>query len=119
MVCEFDPCIRLSAVSTEPALDPLSLSLYPSPPLTHALSSLSNKLKKTQSQGAWVAQLVKHPTLAQVMISYFMSLSPTSGSVLTSQSLDPALDSMSPSLSAPPQLHSASLSKTNKHFKKI
>ena len=48
-------------------------------------------------QGTWVAQSVKHPTLAQVMISQFMSLSPASGSVLTAQSLEPSLDSVSPS----------------------
>ena len=50
------------------------------------------------------AQLVPRPTSAQVTISWFMSLSPTSGSVLTAQSLDPASDSVSPSLSAPPHL---------------
>ena len=47
---------------------------------------------------------VKHPTLGQVMILQSMSLSPVSGSVLTAQSLDPALDSVSPSLSALPCL---------------
>ena len=55
-------------------------------------------------RGAWVAQLVKRPTSAQVVISQFVSLSPTSGSVLTAQSLEPASDSVSPSLSAPPLL---------------
>ena len=54
--------------------------------------------------GAWVAQSVEHPTSAQVMISRFVSSSPTSGSVLTAQSLEPALDSVSPSGSAPPLL---------------
>ena len=53
---------------------------------------------------AWVAQLVKHPTLARVMISRFVSSSPASGSVLTAQSLEPASDSVSPSLSTPPLL---------------
>ena len=52
-----------------------------------------------------MAQLVKHPTSAQVMISWFVSSSPAigpvSGSVLTAWSLEPALDSVSPSLSAP------------------
>ena len=43
-------------------------------------------------------------TSAQVMISQFVGLSPTSGSVLTAQSLEPALDSVSPSLAAPPPL---------------
>ena len=50
---------------------------------------------------AWVAQSVKHPTLAQVMISRFMGLSPASGSVLTAQSLEPVSDSVSPSFSFP------------------
>ena len=40
--------------------------------------------------GTWVAQSVKHPTSAQVMISRFVSSSPTSGSVLTAWSLEPA-----------------------------
>ena len=46
-----------------------------------------------------MTQSVKHPTSAQVMISKFMSSSPMSGSVLTAQSLEPASDSVSPSLS--------------------
>ena len=54
--------------------------------------------------GTWVAQSVKRPTSAQVMISQSVGLSPASGSVLTAQSLEPALDSVSPSLSAPPLL---------------
>ena len=59
-----------------------------------------------------MAQSVKRPTSAQVMISQLMSLSPASGSVLTAQSLEAALDSVSPSLSAPPLLTlSVSLSK--------
>ena len=63
-----------------------------------------------------MAQSVKHPTSAQVMILQFMGSSPTSGSVLTAQSLEPASDSVSPSLSAPPLLAlSVSLSKINKH----
>ena len=33
--------------------------------------------------GTWVVQSVEHPTLAQVMISQFVSSSPASGSVLT------------------------------------
>ena len=51
-----------------------------------------------------MAQLVKCPTSAQVMISRFASSSPASGSVLTAQSLEPALDPVSPSLSASPLL---------------
>ena len=65
-------------------------------------------LKISYGQGAWVARSVKHMTLAQIMISQLVSLSPTSGSVLTAQSLEPALDSMSPFLSAPPCSHSVS-----------
>ena len=53
---------------------------------------------------ACVAQSVKQLTLAQVMISQFVGSSPASGSVLTVQSLEPALDSVSPSLSVPPLL---------------
>ena len=51
-----------------------------------------------------MAQSVKRPTLAQVTISQFVGSSPVSGSVLTVQSLEPVLDSVSPSLSAPPPL---------------
>ena len=54
------------------------------------------------TRGTWVAQLVKHPTLAQVMISRSVSPSPASGSGLMAQSLEPVSDSVSPSLSAPP-----------------
>ena len=56
------------------------------------------------NRGAWVAQLVKRLTLAQVMISQFMGSSRPLDSVLTAQSLEPALDSVSPSLSALPRL---------------
>ena len=55
-------------------------------------------MKLRESRGAWVAQSVKCPTLAQVMISLFVSSSSTSSSVLTAQELEPALDSVSPSL---------------------
>ena len=55
-------------------------------------------------RGAWVAQSVKRLTSAQVMISQSVSSSPTSGPVLTAQNLEPASDSVSPSLSAPPPL---------------
>ena len=59
---------------------------------------------KGRMWGAWVAQSVGCPTSAQVMISQSMSSSPASGSVLTAQSLEPASDSVSSSLSAPPLL---------------
>ena len=68
----------------------------------------------------WFSWLNIHLTSAQVMISQFVSSSPTSGSVLTPQSLESASDSMSPSLSAPPLLVLClCLSKMNKHFLKI
>ena len=53
------------------------------------------------NRGAWVAQLAKRPTSAQVMISPSMSSSHTSGPRLTARSLEPASDSTSPALSAP------------------
>ena len=64
---------------------------------------------------AWVAQSVKRLTSAQVMILWFVSSSPTLGSVLTAQSLEPASDSVTPSLSAPPPLV-LFLSKINKYY---
>ena len=73
-------------------------------PNNQAQGQLTRPLKITCPRGAWVAQSVKCPTLAQVMISQFVSSSPASGSVLTAQSLDPASDSVSPSFSAPPLL---------------
>ena len=51
-----------------------------------------------------MVQSVERPTSAQLMISQSVSSSPMSGSVLTAQSLEPASDSVSPSLSAPPLL---------------
>ena len=60
--------------------------------------------KYLHRRGAWVAQSVKHSTFAQVVISQLVRLSPASGCVLTAQSLEPALDSVSPSLSDPSPL---------------
>ena len=51
-----------------------------------------------------MAQLVKQPTSALVMISWSVSLSPALGSGLTAQSLERVSDSVSPSLSIPPLL---------------
>ena len=48
-----------------------------------------------------MAQSVKRPNSAQVMISRFVSSSPALGSVLTAQSLEPVSDSVSPFLSLP------------------
>ena len=64
-----------------------------------------------------MAQSVECPTSAHVMISRFVGSGPASGSVLTAQSLEPASDSVSPSLAAPLPLAlclSLSLSKINK-----
>ena len=61
-----------------------------------------------------MAQLVKHPILAQVMISWFVSWSPTLGSVLTAQSLEPASDSVSPLFAPPSRAVSLSLSVSQK-----
>ena len=70
-----------------------------------------------------MAQSVKHQTSAQVMIAQLVGLSPVWGSVLTAQSLEPALDSGSPFLSALSPSHalslSLSLSKINKHLKSL
>ena len=59
-----------------------------------------------------MAQSVKYPTSAEVMISRSMGSRPASGSVLTAQSLERASNSVSPSLSATPRL-TLSLSKIN------
>ena len=54
-----------------------------------------------RSWGTLVAQSVRRPTLGQVMISWFVSSSPVLASLLTAQSLEPALHSVFPSLSLP------------------
>ena len=62
------------------------------------LNSKITTILKMGRRGTWVAQSVKQPTSAQVMISRSVSSSPASGSVLTAQSLEPVSDSVSPSL---------------------
>ena len=59
------------------------------------------KFNKHEKRGTWVTQSVKHLTLAQVMISWFVGSSPTSGSVLTAQSLVQILCLL---VSAPPPI---------------
>ena len=69
---------------------------------SHNLGMKGPCLKSTPlklNRGAWVAESDERPTSAQV-ISRAVSLSPASGSGLTAQSLEPALDSVSPSLFA-------------------
>ena len=91
------------------------------------LKKIKNSTKMNQYWGAWLAQSVKSPTYAQVMISWFVSLSPESGSAL----IEPAWDCLSLPLSvcpSPPLLgcahaHVLSLSKQisklkKKYFKK-
>ena len=76
---------------------------------------MSKKHLKFLGWGAWVAQSVKCQTSAQAMISQLTSSSPTSGSVLTAQSLEPSSDSVSPSLSAPPLFMLSLNNKFKKH----
>ena len=96
----------LTARSPEAASGSVSPSPSAPPPLTLCLSfslkkkyTLKKKKKLHQLWDTWVTQSVKRPTPAQVMISWFVGLSPASGSVLTAQSLEPASDSVSSSLS--------------------
>ena len=80
------------------------------------VSQSDNKLylKKT-NRGTWVAQSVERLTSAQVMISRFVGSSPELGSMVIARSLEPASDSVSPSLSAPPpSAHAPSLSLSQK-----
>ena len=63
---------------------------------------LQDLLKPAKSWGGWVAQSVERLTSAQDMISWSGSLSPTSGSVMPAQSLEPASDLVSPSLCPSP-----------------
>ena len=106
VVYEFEPHIRLCVDSSEPGACfgiCVSLSLCPSP--AHTLSHSLKNIHQKNFRGTWVAQLVGRLTLAQVMISWFVSSGPALGSVLT----EPALASVS-SLSAPPHSCSVSLS---------
>ena len=72
--------------------------------LPSVLVSFRMENEGVRQRGAWVAQSDKRLTSAQVMVSLFMGSSPMSGSVLTAQSLEPAWDSVPPSLSVPPRL---------------
>ena len=56
------------------------------------------KHKTPEAWGTWVAQSVECPTSAQVMISQFVSSSPTSGCLLSAQS---PLQILCPPLSVP------------------
>ena len=71
VVHEFEPHIRLAAISEKPALDPLSSPLYLSPTCSCQRTcacclSLKNQWtwkKQTNKQSTWMVQLVKHLTL--------------------------------------------------------
>ena len=76
-----------SGWTVQSVLGILSPSLCSSPTCVSMLSLKINELKNITDWVAWVAQLVERPNLAQVMVLWFVS----SG---------PALDSVSPSLSA-------------------
>ena len=64
-----------------------------------------------------MAQLVKHLTLAQVVMWQFVGSSPASGSVLTAQSLEPASDSVSSRL-CPSPTPAQALSVSNLNIRK-
>ena len=66
-----------------------------------------------------MAQSVKRLTSAQITILRFVGSSPALGSILTAQSLEPASDSVSPSLSdlSPTQALARSLSLSQKKKK--
>ena len=68
---------------------------------------------REKSRGTYVAQSVEVLTSAQVMISWFMGLSPTSGSLLSAQN---PLQILCSPLSLPFPLLMLSLSKMNKHL---
>ena len=74
-------------------------------------------IRKPKMWDSWVAQSIKRPTSAQVVISLLVSSSPALGSVLTAGGLEPASDSVSPSLSlctSPTRTLSLSLSLSQK-----
>ena len=59
-------------------------------------------LLRTVTEGRLGGSVAYASTSAQVVVSRSVGSSPTSDSVLTARSLEPAWDSVSPSLSAPP-----------------
>ena len=62
---------------------------FPEEMVSELRSGGQMRFNQEKVRGSWVAQSVKRATSAQVMISWFVSLSPVSGSVLTAQSLEP------------------------------
>ena len=98
-VREFEPRARLRADSSSESVSSESVSPSLSLPLPHLLS-LCLKINK-HFWGSWVAPSVKRPTWAQVIILRFVNSSPVWGSVLMAHSLEPASESVSPSLFLP------------------
>ena len=70
--------------------------------------SFNTETKQKIPRGTWGAQSVKRPASAQVTVSRLVSSSPASGSGPMAQSLEPASDSVSPSL-CPFAVHALSL----------
>ena len=80
------------------------------PTYTPPLAFLDRQnILKTKNQGHLGASVRWAPNFTRVMISQFVGSSPTSGSVLTARSLEPASDSVSPS-PCPSSAHALSLS---------
>ena len=100
-------------------LDPDSDSVSPSLCFSPLMFCLSLPIKNKHFRGTWVAQSVKQPTSAQVIIPWFVTLSPSPDSVLTARSLESASDSVPSSLPLPLlHLHSVSLSLSLSHTHK-
>ena len=80
--------------------------------ITSRAQMIVTRGKIIRKLGVQLGGSVEHPISAQAMISWFRTLSPKLGSVLTAGSLEPTSDAVSPSLSAPPTpaSHSHSLS---------
>ena len=74
-------------------------------------------IRMLRARDTWVAQLVKRPYVAHVMISWFKGFEPHIG--LAAVSAEPASDPLSPSLSAlPPLVLSLKINKLKKKEKK-
>ena len=97
------------AESPQPRAHVLPWVLYPA--TDHVGMKRPGQLSPIQdnSRGTWVAQMVKHLTSVQVMISWFMSLRLVSGSTLTVRNLLGIL-----SLCSSPIVCTLSLSNVNK-----
>ena len=107
MVREFRPRVGLCADSWEPgACFGLCVSLSAPPPLMHVhmrtLSLSKINIKKGRLGGS-VDEASNFSTGHDLTVHGY-EMSPASGSVLTAGSLEPASDSVSPSLSTPPLL---------------